>query len=143
MGTGGNFKDKLNLVEDPITKHVHVDAKGPAYGDVVEMCVWIIQKQRAGDAAATQITTFPGRGGVETDKEKLPDGTTQKTWQLRALQASTNSLKPGFATAMAIALFREDGKEQAQFWSQAVELVLPPPAPKPESQTSSTDADND
>jgi hypothetical protein len=143
MGTGGNFEDELDLVVDPITKQVHVDANGPAYGEVVELCVWIIQKQSGGDAAATQITTYPGRGGVETGEKKLADGTSQKTWRLRALQASTQPLEPGFATAMAIALFREDGKEQAQLWAQAVDLVMPPPAPEQTPQTSSTDADDD
>ena len=138
MGTGGNFKDKLDLFEDTITKQIHVDAKGPAYGEVVNLCVWIVQKQPAGDAAATQITTFPGRGGLQTGQETLPDGTIQKTWQLRALQTSANPLKPGFATAMAIALFREDGKEQAQQWAQAVELVIPPPAPKPSTDPDGT-----
>jgi hypothetical protein len=121
MGTGGNFEDKLQLVKDPDTGDIHVEAKGPVDGDVVELCVWIIQRQGESDAAATQITTYPGRGKLKIEKDPV---TNKKTWELRALKASTRPLKPGFATAMAIALFlEENGEEQAYQWAQSVELV--------------------
>jgi hypothetical protein len=110
MGTGGNFEDKLKLFKEPGTDYVHVDAMGPAYGDVVHICVWITQKQGGSDAAATQITTIPGRAGLTSPT--LADGT--QGWGLRALQASTKPLAPGPATAMAIALFLEDGEQQAR-----------------------------
>lgn len=123
MGTGGNFEDELDLYVDKDTKQTSVVAKGPAYGKgVVEMCIWIIQKGvgSASDAAATQITTYPGKGGLS--QSTLPNG--DPVWELRALQASTNPLVPGPATAMAIALFQDDGgEEQARFWAQSVELV--------------------
>jgi hypothetical protein len=125
MGTGGNFVDQLDLYVDPETKQTSVVATGPSYGDgVVEMCIWIVQKNEgsASDAAATQITTYPGKGGLT---EPTVDGTLM--WKLRALQTSTNPLVPGPATAMAIALFRdEDGEEQARFWAQSVDLVKKP-----------------
>src|SRR4051794_24764600 len=118
----GNFDDKLKLFTDPTTKEVHVDATGVGYGDVLELCIWIIQKQGPSDAAATQITTYPGRGGLQT--ATLPDKT--KTWQLRAVAKSTNPLKPGFATAMGIGLFLDtEGDQQVRFWAQSVELVNP------------------
>jgi hypothetical protein len=127
MGTGGNFEDKLQLVKDPDNpKDIHVEAKGPAYGDVVELCVWIIQKKPgAGDAAATQITTITGRAGLTSPK--LADGSTG--WGLLARQVSTRPLEAGPATAMAIALFleEEDGEQKAQFWAESVELMAPKP----------------
>jgi hypothetical protein len=127
MGTGGNFDDKLDLFKDPITEEVSVVAKGPAYGeDVVHIGVWIIQKQPEGDAAATQITTVTGRPGFQTSTRpsETPGEKPEKIWELRALQASKLKLQDGNAIAMAIALFLEDGKQQARFWAQSVELEL-------------------
>jgi hypothetical protein len=126
MGTGGNFEDTLDLYVDKHTEQTSVVAKGPAYGKgVVEMCVWIIQKKLGSesDAAATQITTYPGRGGLSQGKDSKGD----PTWELRVLQKSTNPLVAGPATAMAIALFQDDnGEEQTRFWAQSVELVKKP-----------------
>jgi hypothetical protein len=119
MGTGGNFEDRLHLVKDPVTPDMHVEAMGPAYGNVVELAVWVIQKQGASDAAAAQFTKITGRTGLTSPT--LADGTTG--WGLVARQVSTLPLKPGYATAMAIALFLEDGEQKAQFWAQSVELV--------------------
>ena len=39
-----------------------------------------------------------------------------------AREASTRKFEPGPATAMAIALFLEDNKQQARLWAQTVEL---------------------
>jgi hypothetical protein len=121
MGTGGNFEDKLKLVrdKDPANTDVHVEAMGPTYGNVVELSVWVIQKQGASDAAAAQFTQVTGRPGLTSPT--LADGTTG--WGLLARQVSVLPLKPGYATAMAIALFLEDGEQKAQFWAQSVELV--------------------
>ena len=120
MGTGGNFDDELELRTDGNTGDVHVDAHGPAYGDdVVALCVWIVQKKTGeGDAAAAQITTKTGKPGFKLKPDS--DGTLK--WELRALQASTRKFEPGPATAMAIALFLEDNKQQARLWAQTVEL---------------------
>jgi len=125
MGTGGNFADQLDLFVDKTTEQTSVLGKGPSYGKgVVQMCVWIIQKRAdaPGDAAAAQITTYPGRGGLT--EPALPNG--DPTWELKALQVSTNPLVPGPATAMAIALFHDDDGEQTRFWAQSVELVKKP-----------------
>jgi hypothetical protein len=127
MGTGGNFEDKLQLVRDPhIPDVMHVETKGPAYGNVVELCVWIIQKKPgAGDAAAAQFTKITGRADLTSPK--LADGTTG--WGLLARQVSTRPLEAGPATAMAIALFLEekDREQKAQFWAESVELMAPKP----------------
>ncbi len=90
MGTGGNFDEELKLFQDPLTKDMHVDAIGPSYGDVVHICVWIVQKQDGGDAVAAQITTMTGRPGFEmgTRPSETPGEPPEKYWKLRALQAS-------------------------------------------------------
>jgi hypothetical protein len=129
MGTGGNFDDQLDLYVDKITERTSVVAKGPAYGDgVVHIGVWIIQKQPGGDAAATQITTVTGRPGFQTGTRpsEKPGEPPEKIWELRVLQESELPLQKGNAIAMAIALFLEDGKQQARFWAQSVELVKKP-----------------
>jgi hypothetical protein len=127
MGTGGNFDDQLDLYVDQITEKTSVVAKGPAYGDdVVHIGVWIIQKQPEGDAAATQTTTVTGRPGFKTSTRpgEKPGEPPEKIWELLALQESKLPLQKGNAIAMAIALFLEDGKQQARFWAQSVELKL-------------------
>ena len=58
MGTGGNFDDELKLFQDPISQDMHVDAIGPSYGEVVHICVWIVQKQDAGDAAGANYDGY-------------------------------------------------------------------------------------
>jgi|SRR5215211_6026868 len=122
MGTGGNFDDKLQLVRDPDNDDMHVIAHGPAYGeDVVALCVWIVQKKTGeGDAAAAQITTKTGKPGFKLTAGARSDDPLN--WELRALQASQRPLEPGPATAMGIALFLEDNKQQARLWAQTVEL---------------------
>jgi hypothetical protein len=127
MGTGGNFKDELDLIVDEVSEKAFVDARGPVYGTIHDICAWVVQRQGANDAAATQITTIPGKGGFEP---KDADG----MWKLRLNPASTAMLGPGDAFAFAIGLFLEDGQEKVRYWAQSVKLVLKQPQEKPETE---------
>ena len=111
MGTGGNFEEELDLFRIRTRNRLSVVAKGPAYGKgVVEMCIWIVQKAKAGERRGCGADNDDtGRAGLSRSNapQETPGEPPEKYWKLRALQASKMPLAQGPAIAMAIALFLE------------------------------------
>jgi hypothetical protein len=119
----GNFSDVLNLRPSD----GGVDADGPldAGAHVLEICVWIVQRQpgNGNDAAATEMTTDPsGRAGFFEDPLTQ---TADRKWKLpvKHIEAST-PLVNGPAFAMALALIEDgSGQRKGQLWAQSVVLM--------------------
>jgi hypothetical protein len=133
-GTGGNFDDKLELHPNPDGRPT-VDARGPKYGTLKNISVWVTQPQGPDDAAAAG-TEGPS-GGLLIDIPADPkDPESQQKWSLLAAPATATPLQEGPAFAMAIARFlNEDRHEKVRLWAQPVQLVAAPkPAPAPEGQ---------
>jgi len=117
---GGNFDDEQVLRQ---AAPRGVDGKGPLEGDadVKEMCIWFVQHRDDGDAAATEMTTsVEGRDAFA----QTPLGQPNREWTLPTGTISGESLEPGPAFALAIALVRDDatGDEKVRLWGQTVVL---------------------
>jgi hypothetical protein len=140
-GTGGNFDDKLTLHKNPDGGPT-VDARGPKYGTLKTISVWVTQPQGPNDAAAAG-TAGPTVGKLIDIDPDPKDKEPRPKWSLLAAPATETPLKEGAAFAMAIAKFlNEEREEKVRLWAQPVQLVwAPEAAPAPEGQTSGPDDD--
>jgi hypothetical protein len=114
------FHDVLDLNPDGT-----VEAAGPreATDDIVDLCAWVFQRGDH-DAAATEMTHQAPDGHHlllgEGELEILAD-----TWKLRLGQVGRDAtLGPGDAFAVAVAMFKENGKQRVVWWGHPVKLKL-------------------
>jgi hypothetical protein len=133
-GTGGNFDDELTLHENS-DGSLFVDARGPVYGTLKNISVWVTQPQGPNDAAAAG-TAGPTGGNLITIPADPNAEDSDAKWSLLAAIATDERLKPGPAFAMAIAKFTNTKRqEKVRLWAQPVTLVpAPKVAPAPEGQ---------